>query len=211
LGKVKTKNNLLVCNNIFVSNIVENVATKDHNLSLQSVVEYESQIEEFFIKVRKFNGTGLNPKCDIIANEVSEADIKEVLGKVVKFKITNTQLHANTKKDLLHLCSHIYDMSNVTNNELMSWAMKGYIAQMKGCDVNWARAATLTAKEKACRLVVEKLRSGRSSNVSRLSLKGVSCKIELGDVVCKNFGLPKVTRGKGICPYAIPLAKLAQV
>ncbi len=28
--------------------------------------------------MRKLNGTGLNPKCDITAKEVSEVDIEEV-------------------------------------------------------------------------------------------------------------------------------------
>ncbi len=158
--------------------------------------------------MHKLNDTSLNPKCDITTKEVSKIDIEEVFCKVVKFKTTNTRLHANTKKDLLHLCSHIYDMSNVTNNELMSWAMKGYIAQMKGCDVNWARIVTSIVKKKVCRLVVEKLKNGKSSNVSRLNLKEVSCKIEPNDVVCKNFGVLKGTRGKGTCPYGAPPTKL---
>ncbi len=158
--------------------------------------------------MQKFNDTDLNPNCDITAKEVYEVDIEEVFGKVVKFKTTNIQLHANTKKDLLYLCSHIYDMSNVTNNELMSWAMKGYIAQMKGCDVNWAKVATSIMKKKMCRLVVDKLKSGKSSNVSWLSLKEVSCKIEPGDVVCKNSSVLKGTRGKGTCPYGVPPTEL---
>ncbi len=125
-----------MCNNIFVSNIAENVVAKDHKLSLQSVIKYKSHTEECFIEMRKLNGTGLNPKHDITTKEVSEADIEEVFGKVVKFKTINIQLLADTKKDLFQLCSHIYDMWSVTNNELMSWAKKRYIAQMKGCDVN---------------------------------------------------------------------------
>jgi hypothetical protein len=37
-----------ICNNIFISNIVENVTAKDHKLSLQSVVEHESQTFFYF-------------------------------------------------------------------------------------------------------------------------------------------------------------------
>ncbi len=150
----------------------------------------------------------MNPKCDITTKRIFETNIKEVFNKVTKFKTINIRLHVDTKKDLLHLCSHIYDMSSVTNNELTLWAMKGCITQMKGCDVNWAKAITLNAKEKACSLVVEKLRSGRFLDVSRLSLKEVSYKIQPSDVVCKNFGFPKGTRGKGTCPYGVPLAEL---
>ncbi len=198
-----------MCNNIFVSNIAKNIDAKDHKLSLQNVVEYESQNRKVFIKVWKLNGIGLIPKCDITTKEVSEANIKEVFSKVAKFKTTNIRLHADTKKDLLHLCNAIYGMSNVTNNELMSWVVKRYIAKLKRCDVNWARAATSTTKEKARMLVAEKLRSGRSSNVSRVSLKEVSCKTEFDDVVYMNYGLPKGIRGKGTCPYGVPPSKLA--
>jgi len=42
LGKVETKKKFPMCNNIFVSNIAKNIASKDHKLFLQSVVEYES-------------------------------------------------------------------------------------------------------------------------------------------------------------------------
>jgi hypothetical protein len=153
----------------------------------------------------------LNPKCDIIVKKVSEANIKEVFGKVAKFKTTNIQLHVNIKKDLLHLCSLIYGMSNVTNNELMSWVVKGYITQMKVCNVNWAKEIASTVKEKAHRLVIKKLRNGKSLYVSRLSLREVSCKTKFDDVVCKSYGLPKGIRGKGTCPYGVPPSKLAQM
>ncbi len=43
-------------------------------------------------------------------------------------------------------------MSSATN-KFMSWVMKQYIAQMKGFNMNWAKMATLTSKEKACRVV----------------------------------------------------------
>ncbi len=96
--------------------------------------------KSFFIKGWKLNGIGLNPKCDIkcdiTSKEHFEANIEKVFGKVAKFKTTNTRLHVDTNKDLLHLCNNIFDMSSVIKNELMLWAMKGYIAQMKGCNVN---------------------------------------------------------------------------
>jgi hypothetical protein len=48
--------------------------------------------------------------CKHLAKEVSKENIEEVFGKFVKFKTTNAWLHVDTKKDLLHLCSHIYGM-----------------------------------------------------------------------------------------------------
>jgi hypothetical protein len=123
---------------------------------------------------------------DLTPKEVCETNIEEVFGKVAKFKTTNTQLCTETKKELLELCCRIYGTSIITNNEFMSWVVKGYIAQAKGYNVNWARAATLIAKEKARKLVAEKMKGMKSSDMSKLSggLE-VSCKTEGGDV-CKN-------------------------
>ncbi len=50
-------------------------------------------------------------------------------------------------------------------NKFMSWVMKGYIAQMKGFNVNWAKVVASTSKEKTCKVVHEKVKSGMSSNV----------------------------------------------
>jgi hypothetical protein len=60
----------------------------------------------------------------------------------------NTKLHQNMKKDLC-LCSQLYGTSTITNNEFMSWMVKGYIAQCKSIDINWVKAAPLIPKEKA--------------------------------------------------------------
>jgi hypothetical protein len=50
-------------------------------------------------------------------------------------------------------------MSNLINNEFMSWVVKGHIARMKDHDVNWAQAIVSTIKEKAHRLVIERMKS----------------------------------------------------
>jgi hypothetical protein len=153
----------------------------------------------------------MNPKCDITTKHVSERDIEEVFDRGPKFKITNTQLHANTRKKLLNLCNKIYGSSNVMNNEFMSWVMKGYVQEVKGFDIKWARMAALIAKEKACRVAAKKMRSNKSSYVSKLSGGEISCKTE-GDVVCKSFVVLEDIRSKAtICPYGIPLGEVAKV
>jgi hypothetical protein len=53
------------------------------------------------------------------------------------------------KKNLC-LCSQIYGTSTITNNEIMSWVVKGYITQRKSIDVNWEITAASTIKEMAC-------------------------------------------------------------
>ncbi len=96
-------------------------------------------------------------------------------------------------------------------NKFMSWVMKGYIAQMKGFDVNWAKGVASTSKEKACRVVCEKVKSGRSSNVSKLSGGEIFCKMEPNDIVCKSFILQGRAKVKSACPYGVPIGEIAQV
>jgi hypothetical protein len=96
--------------------------------------------------VKHLNGSGLDPKSELIIEHVTQADTEEVFGKVAKFKTTNTHLHVDTKKELLHLCSQIYGTSIIMNNKFMSWVVKGYITESKGWDVNWIRANPLLKK-----------------------------------------------------------------
>jgi hypothetical protein len=157
------------------------------------------------------NGTCLNPKFDLTLKEVCEADIEEVFGKMAKFKTTNIQLHVNTKKKLLELCCKIYGTSIVTNNKFMSWMVKGYIAQAKGYNVNWARAVALIAKENEPILVVKKMKGTKSLDVSKLSggLE-VSWKIEGGDV-CKSFIVAIRFVSRSTCPDGVLAKYIAMV
>jgi hypothetical protein len=73
------------------------------------------------------------------------------------FKSTNP--HLDTKKHLVSLYWQVYGTNQVTNNEYMNWFVKGYIAQKKGKNVNWAKAAIFTAHEKAQRKEVRMMKS----------------------------------------------------
>jgi hypothetical protein len=59
---------------------------------------------EIFHQGKRFNWLKLEPKSKFITKHINyEANIEKVFGKVVKFKTTNTHLHADIKKELLHL------------------------------------------------------------------------------------------------------------
>jgi hypothetical protein len=82
--------------------MAKEVSNVKPNRVVLETIDYKVQTEDFFIKV---NGLGLNPKSKFTIEYVPQADIEEVFGKVAKFKTTNTHLHVDTKKKLLHLCS----------------------------------------------------------------------------------------------------------
>jgi hypothetical protein len=100
-------------------------------------VEYKSQIEEYFKIVKKLNNEGLNPKANISTQLVFDVDIAEVFGPCTHgYKTTNSPLHYETKKDLVRLYWQVYGTNQVTNDELMIWFVKGYIAHEKGHKIN---------------------------------------------------------------------------
>ncbi len=105
---------------------------------------------------------------------------------------------------------NLWHMSSAIN-KFMSWVMKGYIAQMKDFNVNWAKVVASTSKEKACKFVYEKVKSGRSSNVSKLNGGEIFCKMEPNNIVCKSFILQGGNKGKSVCPYGVPIGEIVQV
>jgi hypothetical protein len=90
--------------------------------------------------------------------------VEEVFGKVSKFKTINNNLHPKTCKELIDLYVKIYGTTKPSNNELMSWVVKGYIAKVKGYiakvkgfEINWAKTTTCIMREKTHRETTEKM------------------------------------------------------
>jgi hypothetical protein len=92
----------------------------------------------------------------------------------------------------------------------MSGVVKGYIVKAKGWDVNWARATASSAKEKAHRVQVEKMKISFNLEVSKLNAGDMSCKIK-SDVVCKDFVVKVGVTSKASCPYKVPLGDITMV
>jgi len=65
---------------------------------------------------------------------------KRFFGKMSKFKTTNSNLHLETQKK--------YGTTKPSNNELMSWVVKGYIVEVKGFEINWAKAIVCITRKK---------------------------------------------------------------
>jgi len=66
-----------------------------------------------------------------------------------KFNITNPLLIKEQKKQLEKLYWKTYGIGHITNNELYSWMIKGWIAENKCNVVNWVEVAISIAQEKA--------------------------------------------------------------
>ncbi len=166
-------------------------------------VNLSLQIEEFFDVVRHLNNKRFNPRIELTFEHVSEIDIDEVFGplKQPKYKYTNSTLHPNIIKGLVRLCWQIYGTFVITNNDFASWVVKGFIAQKKGVNVNWATIVAWTEKEEACKLKAMALK------FEGIELSGVTISWKLDTredfiknhvVLVKNFEVKK-----GLCPFNV--------
>jgi hypothetical protein len=112
-------------------------------------VPFRLQTVEFFATVRHLNNAGVNLRdqkgrvWEIVTQEM----IQEVFRKEGKMKTTSPHLDPNSRKAMLRIYWQIFGSADITNNEFGTWLVKGYITQEMGKAVDWAVAATATAKE----------------------------------------------------------------
>ena len=156
---------------------------------IQDVALFREQTVEFFVSVRGLQNSGLNPKSSLDTTVVTAEDLEEVWGKVSSYRTTNTKLHPDTRRELISLYGKIYETQDVTNNEFMLWIVKGFILECKGEAIDWATAATSTAREKAdrCQRELDKMRLPDSPNSSGGNLQGAAG-VSGGNLASYSFG-----------------------
>ncbi len=65
---------------------------------MEEVIDYKDQIEEFFVNVKKLNGSRMNTRLNLTLKHIYEVDLEGLFRKVTKFKTTNNKLHLEMKK-----------------------------------------------------------------------------------------------------------------
>jgi hypothetical protein len=108
-------------------------------------VDYKFQYARCFEEARKLPTSGLDPKGEINDKYVTSTNIARIFYNVHKFNITNPLLIKKERKELEKLYWKIYGIGHITNNELYSWMIKGWIVENKGNVVNWVKAKIGTA------------------------------------------------------------------
>jgi hypothetical protein len=102
------------------------------------------------------NNSSLNPKTQITSKLLIDADIMEMFGEAKVLMTTNLALDPTMKLEMLHLYVQCYGHNNVTNIEFYLWFVKGYIAQEKSININWANVVASIAREKLRREEIAK-------------------------------------------------------
>ena len=111
---------------------------------------WADQDEEFFFTVRKLHNCGLNPRKQLTTEHVTHEDVFSLF-KQKGLRLTSPHLPQSDKVGLLNIYWRVFGMEEVTNNEMQGWIVKGYIAEKKQIEINWAKAAAMTAVEMAKR------------------------------------------------------------
>ncbi len=66
-----------------------------------------------------------------------------------KFKLKCLELKFEYRATIKEIYWRAFGTSSLTNNEIPTWIVHGFIVQGKGIYINWAKAAESTTKEKA--------------------------------------------------------------
>jgi len=96
------------------------------------------------------NSIGEDPKY--LNNEhVTMEECIALFGGSRKFKLKCSKLKFEGRIAIKEIYWREFGISNVTNNEIPTWIVHGFIAQGKDVDIIWAKAAKSTTKKKAHR------------------------------------------------------------
>jgi len=111
-------------------------------------VDIRKQDAIFFPAIQELNNTGEDPKY--LNNEhVTMEECIAFFGGWRKFELKCLKLKFEDRAAIEEIYWRVFGTSSVTNNEIPTSIVCGFIAQGKGIDINWAKVVESTTKEKA--------------------------------------------------------------
>ncbi len=137
----------------------------------------------------------MDPKHELTDEHVTTMDIAKICSNVNTFKTTNPLFPPDTKKEIETLYWKIYGKGHITNNELMVWSVKGWVAQWNGHPINWVIVVVTTAKEKTRRVSIV-----NKPKVEKLDVSEGSTQRSLEVIVTND--LPRMTLDKDANMFA---------
>lgn len=174
-------------------------------------IPWEEQSEYYFRTVRGLHNSGVNPQSDVNRLPVTDQDIAEIFGPLRKLTVSNPLLDPQTLEVLIEKYWRCYGTDDVTNGTFQKWFISAYIAEEKGVEINWCKAAVRTAREKDRRRNSFRVRSGeiRMSELSTADVRGLGVG-ERAD--SKSHIIDQDLKvGGGFCPYGVSSVSLEGV
>jgi uncharacterized protein YycO len=91
---------------------------------------------------------GLDPKHELTVEHVTIIDIASFFGNVKTFKTTNLLFPLDIRKEMETLYWKINGTNHITNNELMVWFVKGWIANRMNIQLNGLKLLLLLQRKR---------------------------------------------------------------
>ncbi len=107
---------------------------KDIPLENWPLVDIKKQDVVFFSTIWKLNSIGEDPKY--LNNEhITMEECIALFGGSRKFKLKCSEWKSEDRIAIKEINWRVFGISNVTNNEIPTWIVHGFIAQGKGVDI----------------------------------------------------------------------------
>jgi hypothetical protein len=100
------------------------------------IVHIKKQDFSFFSQVQQLANIGLNPKIDLDNKHVMTKECIALFGGSKKFKIKALDLKLEDKTMMEEIYWRVFGTNIVTNNDMPTWIVRGYIAHIKGHPIN---------------------------------------------------------------------------
>jgi hypothetical protein len=92
-----------------------------------------------FFSTRLLDSIGLDPNFDLENVHVTMEECSALFGGLKKFKRKSLELYSKVKNKLEDIYWRVFGIVTITNNEFHAWIVQGFIAQIKGNPINWAK------------------------------------------------------------------------
>jgi hypothetical protein len=124
-------------------------------------VDIKKQEFAFFSQVRQLVDISLDKKIDLNNKYVTIKECIALFGGSKKFNIKAHDLKLEDRITMEEIYYKLFGTSIITNNDMPTWIVHGYIVHTKGHPINWAKVVESTSKEKTSRDIIKNGRSGQ--------------------------------------------------
>jgi hypothetical protein len=99
-------------------------------------IAYKKTRFSFFSQVQQLANIGLSPKFDLDNKHVVTKECIALFGGSKKFKIKALDLKLENRTMMEEIYWRVFGINIVTNNDMPTWIVHGYIAHIKGHLIN---------------------------------------------------------------------------
>jgi hypothetical protein len=163
-------------------------------------MDTKKQDAMFFAIVRKLKAFSLDPKYNLESKHVIVVECWFLFGGSRKFKMKSPSLKLENKAGMEETYWRVFGATSITNYEMPTWIVQGFIVESKGININRAKVVKSTSKEKALRDEVKSngrlgvVKIKQTINISKSGGSMIpNIKVKVSQLAPNNLGLEDVS------------------